>query len=287
MFMVEANEAVARSLDRRNMAFLRRIHPSPDQAANTQLASFIKVCGHKLPKSFSRQEVPQVLEGVKGRPESHAVNLAVLKSFRTAEYSPIRVGHYALASDQYCHFTSPIRRYADLTVHRLMEDVVRERTPSGADMSALVKLGDSLSMSERRAEAAERELITVLVLQLLETKVGEIFDGVVTGVTNFGLFAELPRYGIDGLIRMEDLGDDWWEIFPKSGEIRGERSGRKYRIGDALAVQIVSVNVPARQLNLVLPGQESRRKAGGKKGQKKSGKASPPPPRAKRRRRPR
>ncbi len=285
MFMVEANEAVARTLDKRNIAFLRRIHPAPDQAASVQLASFIKVCGHKLPKNFERREIQQLLESVKGQAGSHAVNLAVLKSFRTAEYSPIRVGHFALASDQYCHFTSPIRRYADLTVHRLVEEVVRELPSAGVDMSALVKLGDSLSMSERRAEAAERELITVLVLQLLETKVGDVFDGVVTGVANFGLFAELPRYGIEGLVRMEDLGDDWWEVFPKSGEIRGERSGRKFRIGDPLAVQVASVNVPGRQLNLVLTGQPSRRKAD-KKGQKQSqGKAGKPSrgPRSRRR----
>ena len=254
MFMVEANEAVARILDRREIAFLRRVHPAPDASSGKQLAAFVRVCGHKLPRKLSRRDLQDLLERVKGRPESFAVNLAVLRSFMQAEYSPMRIGHFALASDNYCHFTSPIRRYPDLTVHRLAAAVIEKRDLPAQDPSALVKLGEHCSTTERRAEAAEQELITVLVLQLLATKIGEQFDAVVTGVANFGMFAQLPRLGVEGLVRMEDIGDDWWEVSARSGEIRGERTGKRFRIGDPLTVQIASVNVSARQLNLRLAG---------------------------------
>ncbi len=250
MFMVEANEAVAGVLDRKSVPFLRRIHPAPDQAAGRQLGSFVRVCGHKLPRKVTRFDIQKLLDAVKGRPESYAVNLAVLKSFQQAEYSPMRIGHFALAGENYCHFTSPIRRYPDLTVHRLMADLIHNRQVEQADPAGLVKLGENCSTTERRAEAAEDELKTVLILQLLTGKVGETFDAAITGVTNFGIFAQLTSFGIEGLIRMPDLGDDWWEVSAKTGEIRGERSGRRFRIGDALTVKIASVNLPARQLNL-------------------------------------
>ncbi len=275
MFMVEANVAVASLLNRKDVAFVRRIHPAPDQTAGRQLASFVRVCGHTLPRDISREHIQQLLEAVKGRPESYAVNLAVLKSFQQAEYSPLTVGHFALAADHYCHFTSPIRRYADLTVHRLVRDVVRGRKVSQADPSALTRLGDHCSNTERSAEAAEAELRAVLVLQLLAGKVGEECDGVVTGVTNFGAFVRLRRYGMEGLIRMEDLGDDWWEVSPRTGEIRGQRSGRRFRIGDPLSVRIASVNLPARQLNLVPARGEGKPKAEAKPRSRGEGKPKP------------
>jgi ribonuclease R len=253
MFMVEANEAVARLLDRLGRGFLRRIHPDPDVQGSRQLASFVKACGHHLPQKMSRRDMQDLLAAVKGKPESYAVNLALLKTFEQAEYSPMPVGHFALASEHYCHFTSPIRRYPDLTVHRLLTEhcLGRLSTRPPEDVSELVRLGEHCSAAERRAQAAESELREVLVLQLLATRVGEVFDGVVTGVTNFGMFVQSPKFLIDGLIRMNELGDDWWEIDAKIGQVRGERTGRRYRIGDVMKVRIAAVDVARRQLNLV------------------------------------
>ncbi|MCL2700658.1 MAG: RNB domain-containing ribonuclease [Phycisphaerae bacterium] len=252
MFMVEANEAVATLLDRLGRPCVRRIHPQPDDAGAKQLRTFVHACGHKLPGNLSRRDMQELLRAVRGKPESYAVNLALLKTFEQAVYSPMTVGHFALASEHYCHFTSPIRRYADLTVHRLLGEHIRGTLESrpGEDRSELVHLGENLTATERRSKAAEDELREVLILEFLATKIGEDFDGVVTGVTSFGLFVQSMRFLIEGLVRLEDLGDDWWEVDPKTGTVVGERTRRKIRLGDMMRVRIASVDIAKRQLNL-------------------------------------
>jgi len=252
MFMVEANEAVARAFDRLERPILRRIHPAPDEVSGKQLSAFVRAAGHKLPRNLSRHDIQALLAGVRGKPESFAVNLAVLKMFQQAEYSPMPTGHFALASDHYCHFTSPIRRYPDLTVHRMVAEhcrgLLKRRPPE--DVSALSALGERCNAASRRAEAAEREIRDLLVLQLLEKNIGHEFDGVVTGVTNFGIFVQIRRFVIEGLVRLEELGDDWWAVNARYGHIRGERTGRTYRIGDLMPVRIVGVDLASRQLHL-------------------------------------
>ena len=252
MCMVEANEAVARLLTKENRPFLRRIHADPDQGGSGELTGFLRALGKDLPKDMSRHDLQRLLASVKGKPESYAVNLAVLKTFQQAEYSPMKIGHYALASDNYCHFTSPIRRYPDLTVHRLLRDYCRgrldQRPPE--DGTELNRLAEACTAAERKASAAEDELREVLILQFLETKKGEIFDGVITGVTSFGLFVQWPKYLCEGLIRLADLGRETWDVKPKSGTLRA-KSGTTYRLGDLLKVQIVDVDPARRQLTLM------------------------------------
>ncbi|MDP6046600.1 MAG: S1 RNA-binding domain-containing protein, partial [Phycisphaerae bacterium] len=161
-------------------------------------------------------------------------------------------------------------RYPDLTVHRMVAEHCRGNldTRPPEDVSALVALAEACTSAAERADAAEKELTQLLVLQLLAKKLGEVFDGVVDGVTNFGIFVELPKYGIEGLIRLEDLGDDWWEVSAKTGKVIGERSGRVFRIGDTLRVRIVAVDVAARQLNLVPEKIDAPRKKKKKSGSK-------------------
>jgi len=285
MFMVEANEAVARWLTRQNVPVLRRVHPEPDVITAEQVRQFLIVVGRKVPKVLDRMAVQSLLASVKGTPVSYAVNLAVLKTFTTAEYSPVMVGHYALASDNYAHFTSPIRRYADLVIHRAFNAVVNrknvkpagkreksraktpEERPNAAgrdrgsalmpeklgdvpDFQALTQLGKYLSYTERRSSDAERELRAVKVLQLLAEHAGDVIDGVVTGVTNFGVFVQSTRFLVEGMIRTADLPDDFWQFDDRTGMLRGQRTGRKIAMGDRARVQIVAVNVPARQLEL-------------------------------------
>jgi ribonuclease R len=269
MFMVEANEAVARLLDSLDVPFLRRTHPDPDTSDSDRLREFAVVSGHKLPKVMDRAALQALLKSVEGKPESFAINLAVLKSLTRAEYSPQRIGHFALASKHYCHFTSPIRRYADLTIHRLLDayfqagggltpaggagrparKVVLENVPT---YDELVEWGRHLSFNERRADDAERELRKIKLLELLQQRVGEEFQAVVTGIANFGIFAQIRQYLIDGLIRYEDLMDDWWDVDARSGRIRGQRTGRVIRLGDPCIVRVARVDVARRELVLAI-----------------------------------
>ncbi len=271
MFMVEANEAVARLLAASKTPFLRRIHPEPDDAALEAMARFADILGEKLPKRVTPRDLQRLLDKLRGRPEGYAVNLAVLKSMQMAEYSPEPIGHFALASEAYAHFTSPIRRYPDLMVHRLFEmhpDGVPRRGPgkaAGAKRSIpgfeqLVEEGRRMSYLARRAESAERELKELKVLTLLSRQVGETFEGVITGVTNFGLFVQHPKYLIDGLLRLEDLGDDWWETDVGRGRVTGERSRRVYSLGSKIAVQIAAIDLGLRELSLAPAGSASTRR---------------------------
>ncbi len=253
MFMVEANEAVASLLDRLNLSFIRRIHPEPDIMSMKNLAKLLKAFGFSLPRNPNRRAIQDLLAAVEGADCSFAVNLAVLRSFEKAQYAPLHIGHYALASTHYCHFTSPIRRYADLAVHRVLEYYLLKRPDLARDVSAgldLTEIGKHITFTEQRAEDAEKELTTVLILQMLSKKIGEELDCVVSGLTSFGIFVQSRKFGIEGLIRMSDLGQDYWKYNTKAQCIVGQRSGCSIRLGQAVKVHIVSVNVPARQLNV-------------------------------------
>ena len=258
MFMVEANEAVARLFVDQQVPHLRRVHPDPDPAAAEGLQKFLKAVGLTAPKDLDRHALQSLLDFVKGRPEGFAVNLAVLRSLSEAVYSPELTGHYALASQHYAHFTSPIRRYPDLTIHRLLNRFLEgqfESRHGRRDVpteTALAEIGRQCSIRERRAEAAEREYKLVKILQLLETRLGDEFDGVVTGVTNFGVFVQLREFLIDGLLRFDDLPHDWWDVDAQRGRVVGQSTGRRIAIGQVLKVVIARVNGAARQLDLAL-----------------------------------
>ena len=281
MFMVEANEAVARLLDSLNVPFMRRIHPGPDVHSAERLRHFIQVAGYRLPRELDHRSIQAVLEAVRGKPQAYAVNLAILKSISRAEYSPRDIGHFALASECYCHFTSPIRRYADITVHRLLDSYLRQRDAGGVrrrrsqiqldnvvSHSRLVEIGRHISFTERRAEDAERELRQVKVLELLKDRIGEVFAGVVTGITSFGIFVQLQQYLIEGLIRYENLLDDWWDVDERSGVIRGQRTGRRIGIGDPVSAFVVRVDVPRRELDLGLVQTREEKKGPARRGRR-------------------
>jgi len=250
MFMVEANEAVASMLDKRNVRFMRRIHPEPDGLSMKNLSMLLRALGFTLPRNPGRSAIQKLLAGVRGLDSSLAVNLVVLRSFEKAQYAPLNVGHYALASTHYCHFTSPIRRYADLTVHRALEDYMHGHAISIDESQDLAELGRHISFTEQRAEEAERELRMVLTLQMLADHIGEQLDCVVTGLASFGVFVQSRKYGIDGLVRMPELGPDDWKFNQKTHSVLGQRSGKSVSLGQAMKVRIISVDVPGRQLNV-------------------------------------
>ena len=264
MFMVEANEAVARLLDSFNVPFLRRIHPEPDSLALGESARIVNLCGYPVPKNINRRGLQDLLNRAKGKPESFLINLAILKSLARAEYSPAPMGHFALASEHYCHFTSPIRRYPDLTVHRLLQAYLQGRLSKKTvkDFPAydlLEELGRHCSLTERNAEDAEKELTTLKILQMLSNRLGEEFPAVVTSITNFGVFAQCQKFLVEGLIKPEDIPTSSLahQSAPSRSSRRHDTCHRRftdwcpYKIGQKIRVRIVNVNLPARTLDLV------------------------------------
>jgi ribonuclease R len=254
MFMVEANEAVATVLDSNNIPVMRRVHPEPDALTMRNLAELVRSLGLSLPRLPDRASLQQLLNSVKGTDSSLAINLVVLRSMEKAQYSPLHIGHYALASELYGHFTSPIRRYADLLVHRSLDCYLRGDIEAGTDWmpdnQQLADIGRHITFTEERAADAEHELKTVLILQMLAEKIGQELDCVVTGLTNFGIFVQSRKLGIEGLVQLADLGPDSWQYNPKHGTLVGKHSGRLVCLGQPMKVRIVSVNIAARQLNV-------------------------------------
>jgi len=255
MFMVEANVAVAQMLDRFKVPFIRRIHPDPDQFSMKGVSDFARISGLRVPRSMDRRSIQDLLKKVHATDLEFAVNRFVLRSFEKAEYSPLNMGHYALASRHYSHFTSPIRRYADLTAHRLVQCYLEGKlTKVGVDEvlpeGELVQIGRHISDCEIKATKAERELKKVLLLEMLSERIGDEMETVISGLTKFGVFVQCVKFGIEGLIPLHQLGNDDWQYEEKSQRITGHHSGVKITLGMPMRVRIVAVNVPGRHLDV-------------------------------------
>lgn len=247
-FMLAANEATARLLYERDVPFLRRIHEPPDLKKLEALNGFIRELGIEVDDLQNRFETKRIIAEVAGRAEEHAVNYAVLRSMQKAIYSPVEEGHYALNSDHYCHFTSPIRRYPDLTIHRMIDAICRGKKPV-ADFDQQLLLGEHCSDREQRAEKAERELTKIKLLSYLSKKLGLRMRAVITGVEEYGLFAmglELPA---EGLVPTHSLGDDYYRYDSASHSLVGYRAGNRYRLGDWIEVEVAHVDVDRRELD--------------------------------------
>jgi ribonuclease R len=264
-FMLSANEAVAGSLAAANAPFLRRIHPTPDMRKLRQLTEFVTELGFEVDSLESRFELQRLLDMARGRPEEHAVHYAVLRSLTRAAYGPQEDGHYALASDCYCHFTSPIRRYPDLTVHRALAAVAKGKRPPA---EGLIQLGQDCSDLERRAEAAERELVKLKLLLFLSSRIGEEMDAVVTGVEAFGIFVQGLGLPAEGLVPLDALPDDSYRYDRASHTLSGRRAGQSYRLGDRLRVAVDRVDLDRRELNFRLVGGRSGRGMRGGRGRR-------------------
>ncbi len=285
MFMVEANEVLARLFEGLGVPLLRRIHPEPTPGDTEELRISASVAGIKIPKSPTREELQSILDATAGTPIAPAVHMALLRTLSKAEYSPALVGHFALASEAYAHFTSPIRRYPDLTVHRALAEYLKrtdngEKIPTnenarrnlGSDMldsgkvpnqDELVIIGRHCSNTEVQAQEAERDLRQFLVLQFLETKAGEDFPAIVTGVSPRQVFVQIEKYRADGAIPTSDLpggqgGPGGWRIDQRTGSLVNASTGRSFRIGDRVTVRIAEIDLSARRLTVVLADSKSR-----------------------------
>ena len=255
-FMLSANEAVAGALAAAGAGFLRRIHPAPDMRKLRQLTEFVTELGFEVDSLESRFEVQRLLDMARGRPEEHAVHYAVLRSLTRAAYGPQEDGHFALASDCYCHFTSPIRRYPDLTIHRALEALAKGKRPPA---DGLIQLGQDCSDLERRAEAAERELVKLKLLLFLSTRIGEEMEAVVTGVEAFGIFVQGLALPAEGLVPLDSLPDDTYRYDRASHTLSGRRAGQSYRLGDRIRVAVDRVDLDRRELNFRLVDGTVRR----------------------------
>jgi len=256
-FMLAANMAVADTLHEQEIPFLRRVHQAPNPLKLKALTEFVKELGFQVDSLESRFELQKLLEHVHGKPTEPAVNYAVLRSLARAVYSPEEEGHFALASDCYCHFTSPIRRYPDLTIHRLIDAIIEHRKRKASEQE-LVVVGEHCSQRERRAESAERELTRIKLLHYLEERVGTELDAIITGVEEYGLFAQGVTLPAEGRIHISALADDFYHFDRATHTLTGRRSGNTYRLGDPIRVEVARIDLERRELDFRLVRRDKR-----------------------------
>ncbi|MFN8545082.1 MAG: ribonuclease R [Candidatus Binatia bacterium] len=254
-FMLAANEAVARELARRKLPLLHRVHEPPDADSVRTLQRFLEGLGLRLELTegaVTSRALREVLSQAAGRPEERLVNTVVLRSLKQARYAADALGHFGLATEYYAHFTSPIRRYPDLVTHRLLDVALRN---VGRPPQDVVAIAAEASRCERVALEAEREIVQLKKVQFMRDKVGQEFAGFVSGVVPFGFFVEITQYFVEGLVHVNTLTDDYYEHVEAQHLLRGKRTKRTFRVGDAVTVQVAGVSVERRQIDFTLAGQ--------------------------------
>ena len=292
--MISANVAAARFFEKHKLPALYRVHAEPDPARIEELRGFLAGLGVQLGGSDipEPRDLKALIESVAHRPDRHVIEVSVLRSMNQAVYQPVNEGHFGLALPAYTHFTSPIRRYADLLVHRGIRHVIRSRLESeyvqrvrGAgvlpkekiypyEQARLVNVGEHISMTERRADAASRDMIDWLKCEFMEQHLGAEFQGTVTGVTNFGLFVELDDLYVQGLAHVTMLPGDYYHFDSTHRLLQGESTKTVFGLGDRLRVAVARVDVEERKIDFTVLEQLTKRKpprrSGGKQEQPRS-----------------
>lgn len=256
-FMIAANETVASWLGRKKIPFLYRVHPAPEAEKLLQLFNGLRAATPEvLPPEFLKAgtsdpaAIQTILANAADTPQEFVVNRLCLRSMGQARYQPGNLGHFGLASDAYCHFTSPIRRYADLLVHRAVKAALKNDPASTPDEESLANTALGLNALERRAIDAEREMAKRMSCLALEGKEGRKMEGAISAITDFGIFMEFDEIPTDGLIRLEDLGDDWFECDATRQLLMGTRSGKVFRIGDPITATIKNVDMNRLEIHM-------------------------------------
>jgi ribonuclease R len=266
-FMLAANEAVAERLDRAGTPTLYRIHEQPDPERVEEFAELVSSFGYRLPAKLEEirpQDFQGILRQVEGKPEEKLISYLLLRTMRLARYHEENLGHFGLATEMYAHFTSPIRRYPDLVVHRSLRAL---RHGQGAEVvrdlpAPLAEMAKHLSDMERRATDAERELIEWKKVRFMADKLGEVFSGYVTGVQSFGLFVELDEIYVQGLVHVSSMTDDYYRFDERAHMLKGENTGKVYRLGDRVKVQVAAVKLEERKIDFALVDVLERAAAG-------------------------
>ncbi|OFW41223.1 MAG: ribonuclease R [Acidobacteria bacterium RIFCSPLOWO2_12_FULL_67_14b] len=257
-FMLLANETVAGHLESRGMPALYRIHERPDPLKVLQFEEFISAFGLSLgaPEGAVTPMHFQKLVGkIRGLPSERPIAFLMLRTMQKARYDPINLGHFGLAAETYTHFTSPIRRYPDLVVHRLLRELRQTRVNDErkAELEEdLPEVGRHTSEMERRAAEAEREILQWKKVRFMADKVGDVFDGYITGVAAFGMFVELVDHYVEGLVHVSTMADDYYRFREQAHALFGENTKKLYRLGDPVRVQIIRVDMERRQIDLGL-----------------------------------
>ena len=270
-FMLAANEAVAAELTKHGAGALFRIHERPDPQRVEEFSDLVASLGYRVPTNFEEirpEDFQLVLRQIEGKPEEKLVSYLLLRTMRLARYHEENLGHFGLATEMYAHFTSPIRRYPDLVVHRALRALRqgRDKEIEARQKEQLPEWGRHLSEMERRATDAERELIEWKKVRFMADKVGETFKGYVTGVQAFGLFVELEEVYVQGLVHVSSMTDDYYRFDEKAHRLLGENTKKVYRLGDQARVQLVRVDLERRQLDFALVDVLERTAAGARKG---------------------
>jgi ribonuclease R len=254
-FMLAANEAVARELKNRAVPAVYRIHEDPDPEKLGEYREFVLSFNYKVGDLTHRGEIQRLLAAIRGKPEEQALKIGLLKSLKRARYFPQPLGHYGLAKPNYLHFTSPIRRYADLTVHRALAQHDGKRGPR-IDMSQVASIAEHISTTERIAADAEIESVRMKKLEFFQRQLDEhnpqIFRAAIVDVRNYGLAVELPDALITGLVHVSSLADDFYLFEPSRRQLIGKRSRKRFSVGDEVHVFVVRVDAFKRQVDFAI-----------------------------------
>ena len=253
-FMLLANECVAKHFSEAQIPFVYRVHEKPTLEKTKAVLDFLNGFGiacPALPKVVTPSFIQNLLELIKGKPYEEAANKIILRSLQKAVYKNQNLGHFGLALENYCHFTSPIRRYPDLTIHRIIKESLHKKLSSARKEELedfTMESAEQSSMTERNSEKAEREVDDLWRAYLMKDRIGEVFDAKITGVANYGIFVGLDN-SVEGLIRIEDLPPDGYLFFERSMELKGQK--HRYQIGDKLKVKLVNANIFTRKVDFV------------------------------------
>jgi len=261
-FMLAANEAVARELRQRSIATIYRVHEDPDPEKLAEYREFVLSFNHKVGDLSHRKEVQRFLASIRGKPEEQALKIGLLKSLKRARYAAQSLGHYGLAKANYLHFTSPIRRYADLVVHRTLAERNSPRR-SKIDVGQIESLANHISDTERNAAEAEIESVRLKKLQFfqkqLEQRNPQVFRAAIMDVRNYGLVVELPDALVTGVVHVSTLGDDFYIFDAAQRRLIGRRTRRRFSVGDEIRVFVARVDTFKRQIDFAIADQVSRK----------------------------